>query len=132
VRDEESTFRFLVACREPRAGPCLAVSPPQQWCGLPRPASREPMVDSSALQPVSHPASAAWAGLGMTVSWVCLAGARAVADAGSHVLPAGGDRLISIASARETAAARACTEAGACFGFCAGVIYVRLALLCCH
>jgi hypothetical protein len=51
---EESTFRLLVVRRDAPDRPCLAVSPPHELRGLPRPASHEPTVDSSALQPVAR------------------------------------------------------------------------------
>jgi hypothetical protein len=63
---EESTFRLLVTCRDAPDWPCLALSSPQLWCGLPRLASRGPKVDSSAHARRDRPI-AARPGLGMTI-----------------------------------------------------------------
>jgi hypothetical protein len=46
----------------PPNGPCLAVSPPMHWRGLPRRASRDPRVDSSALRPAVHSSGPSAAG----------------------------------------------------------------------
>ena len=59
---EESAFRFLVAGRDAPHWPCPAILPPRRWCGLPRPASREPIVDSSARQPAAQSADCGVAG----------------------------------------------------------------------
>jgi hypothetical protein len=63
---EESTFRLLMACRDAPDRPRLAFAWPQRPRGLPRPASRGPTVDSSALQPVSHSSGDSVAGPRMT------------------------------------------------------------------
>jgi hypothetical protein len=81
---EESTFRFLVACRDTPNRPCLAVSPPKRSCGLPRPASPEPTVDSSALQPSAHSSGPSAAGPRNDSSRFKSAGVQYAAHSGSH------------------------------------------------
>lgn len=59
---EKSAFRFLVACRDTPDQPCPAAARPILRRGLPRLASRERGLDSSALQPIDPEADGGAAG----------------------------------------------------------------------